>query len=79
MGKTSPNAHVVGDFNGWSTSATPMKRLKSGAFSITVDLETNRTYAFRYLLGDADWENDPDADAHAPTPYVDSTNSVVYV
>ncbi|BBO74577.1 hypothetical protein DSCW_19940 [Desulfosarcina widdelii] len=70
-------AHVVGDFNDWSTSATPMKRLKNGGFSVTVDLETGRPYQFRYLLGKDSWENDPDADGYVPTPFGDSLNSVI--
>ena len=72
-------AHVVGEFNDWSTTATPMKRLKNGAFSATVELEKGRSYQFRYLLGQTHWENDPDADKLAPTPYADSQNSVVVV
>ena len=77
MGSTAADAHVVGEFNGWSRSATPMKRLKTGAFSTTVELETGRSYQFRYLLGRSHWENDPDADDQQPTPYGDSHNSVI--
>jgi len=78
-GGTAESAHVVGDFNTWSTSATPMRKLKSGGFSATVDLETDRSYEFRYLLGDAHWTNDPEADGQAPTPYGDSANSVIHL
>lgn len=71
------NAHLVGEFNDWSTSATPMKRLKNGSFSVTVDLSKNRSYQFRYLLGRSKWENDPEADGYLPTPFGDSRNSVI--
>ena len=54
-----------------------MKRLKNGAFSATIDLETGRAYQFRYLLGKSRWENDPDADDTLPTPFGDSRNSVI--
>jgi 1,4-alpha-glucan branching enzyme len=77
VGNPANKAHVVGDFNNWSTSATPMKRLKSGAFSATVELEKGRSYQFRYLLGQSHWENDPDADEYAPSPFLDSENSVI--
>jgi 1,4-alpha-glucan branching enzyme len=77
VGDNAGKAHVVGEFNDWSTSATPMKRLKSGAFTTTVDLAPNRSYQFRYLLGHSRWENDPEADGHVPTPYGDSHNSVI--
>jgi 1,4-alpha-glucan branching enzyme len=77
IGITATQAHVVGAFNDWSTSATPMKRLKNGGFSVTVDLETGRSYQFRYFLGQDTWENDPDADDHVPTQFEDSQNSVI--
>jgi len=77
VGDGTENAHVVGEFNGWSTSATPMKRLKTGAFSATVALETDRSYQFRYLLGQFHWENDPDADDYIPSAFEDSQNSVI--
>lgn len=70
-------ACVVGEFNDWSTEATPMKRLKNGAFSVTVDLDAGRSYEFRYLLGRTRWANDPDADGEVPTPFADSRNSVI--
>ena len=79
LGDGHDHAHVVGDFNNWSTSATSMKKLKTGMFSATLELEANRSYEFRYLLGDAEWQNDPEADGQAPTPYEDSTNSVLHL
>ena len=71
------SAWVVGEFNGWSPLATPMKRSKAGGFSATVELETGRDYQFRYLLGQSHWENDPEADDFVPTPFGDSQNSVI--
>lgn len=77
MGNGAQTAHLVGEFNGWSTSAAPMKRLKKGGFSATVDLEIGRSYQFRYLLEQSHWTNDPDADGFLPTPFGDSRNSVI--
>ena len=77
VGNHVNTAHIVGEFNDWSTTATPMKRLKSGAFSATLDLETGRSYQFRYLLGNSQWENDADADGQRPTPFGDCQNSVI--
>jgi 1,4-alpha-glucan branching enzyme len=71
--------HLVGDFNNWETSATPMKKLKSGAFSTTLDLEVGREYQFRYLIDETDWENDGEADKYVPSSYPDVENSVVVV
>ena len=69
--------HVVGEFNDWSPSATPMKRSQNGFYSASVDLEPGREYQFRYLINDQRWENDPEADDSVDTPYQDARNSVV--
>lgn len=71
--------HVVGEFNNWSTSATPMKRSKNGVFSVSVDLKQGKEYQFRYLLDDHLWTNDTEADKSAGTPYGDAVNSVIVV
>lgn len=77
IGNSTKTAHVVGEFNGWSFLATPMRKLKSGAFTTTLDLELGREYQFRYLLDKKNWQNDADADNFVPTPYGDSENSVI--
>ena len=71
--------HVVGEFNGWSTTATPMKRKKNGVYSTTVDLQPGQEYQFRYLLDNTQWENDNEADKYAETPYRDAVNSVIVI
>lgn len=68
---------IAGDFNDWQE--TPMKRLKSGDFSLTLDLETENKYQFRYLLNDEKWENDWAADEYIPSPVSLEDNSVVVV
>ena len=70
-------AHVVGEFNDWSIVATPMKRLKSGGFSVVVDLEKDRDYQFRYLLDGSRWENDWEADRYEACVFGNCENSVV--
>ena len=79
MAHAATQAHVVGEFNDWSTSATPMQRSKKGVFSATVELEKGRSYQFRYLLGQSRWENDPDADGYLPTHFGNSHNSVIHL
>jgi len=71
--------HVVGEFNNWSTSATPMKRLKKGIFKVSLDLEKGREYQFRYLYDDRQWANDPEADKMSATPFGNAHNSVIVV
>ena len=77
--KSAKTVHIVGEFNDWDVSSTPMKRLKRGAFNAVIDLEKGREYQFRYLLNGTDWENDGNADRYVPTPYGDVENSVVVV
>lgn len=75
--KAATKVHLVGEFNGWNRSATPMKRLKDGSFVATVDLEPAREYQFRYLIDETTWENDWHADRYTPAAY--GENSVVVV
>jgi hypothetical protein len=56
-----------------------MKRLKSGDFTICLELEPGRRYQYRYLIDDSRWENDWQADSYVASPYGDSENSVVIV
>jgi 1,4-alpha-glucan branching enzyme len=77
MGNSAGTAHVVGEFNNWNLYSTPMKKLKKGAFTATLDLEKGREYQFRYLLDDNTWENDAHADRSVPTPFGNSENSVI--
>jgi hypothetical protein len=79
--EAAPNAQrimIVGDFNKWDTTKTPMKRLKSGNFMATLDLYSNREYRFRYLIDGTRWENDWQADKYVPNSF-GSDDSVVIV
>ena len=73
----SKTIHVVGDFNGWKTDATPMKPLKNGDFTCTIELSTEQSaYEFRYLLDQQEWDNDWEADAYVPNAMT-TENSVI--
>ena len=67
---------LVGDFNEWDEEATPMEALKDGRFKVTLELEPNTEYQFRYLINGAEWHNDWEADKYMPNPY-SGDNSVV--
>ena len=71
--------HVVGEFNNWSTSATPMKRSRNGEFTVSMELRPGQEYQFRYLLDNNRWENDSEADKSSDTPYGDARNSVLVI
>ncbi len=70
--------NIVGDFNDWSMAANPMKPLRSGEFSLTLDLKSGREYRFRYLVDGYRWENDWNADRYERNIY-GSDDSVVAV
>jgi 1,4-alpha-glucan branching enzyme len=70
---------IVGEFNDWRPGATPMKGLKSGEFTATVDLPAGKEYQFRYLIDEETWENDGSADKYVRNGFGDSDNSVVIV
>lgn len=71
------SAYLVGDFNEWNQSATPMKKLKDGSFKVSLDLDTGRAYQFRYFLNGTEWKNELDADGFITSPYGDSENSII--
>ena len=56
---------VVGDFNDWDPTATPLRR-KGAVRTASVALETGRVYAFRYLDSLGRWHDDPAADDVRP-------------
>lgn len=73
------NAYIVGDFNDWDEAATPMekKELKTETrFEVTIDLELNKEYQFRYLVDGEEWHNDWHADRYVANPF-SGDNSVV--
>ena len=74
--KDTEKIFLVGDFNSWSSTETPLVKQKDGSFSVTVELPINREQQFRYLLDDR-WENDLEADKYRPSFIGNVDNSVV--
>ncbi len=77
--KDAKQVHIVGEFNNWDESSLPMNRDKNGDWSITLDLDTGREYQYRFLIDEASWENDWDADGYVPSPIGGCYNSVVVI
>lgn len=67
--------YLVGDFNNWSTTATPL-RLDEANWSVTLDLDIDRAYQYRYLVNNDEWLSDWNADSHI-SGHDGLTNSVV--
>lgn len=77
--KSAETISLVGDFNQWDKTATPMNALKSGDFTATIELDTQKPeYQFRYLVDERNWENDWEADDYLPNG-IDGDNSIVRV
>ena len=53
------NVRIPGDFNNWDKNYEPMKRLKGGDFSQTINLNAGKSYQFKYLINDSLWANEP--------------------
>ena len=68
--------YLVGDFNNWDEQATPMEKKKGNRFTVTIDLDLNREYQYRYLVNGSQWHNDWEADKYVPNPF-SGDNSVV--
>jgi len=68
---------LVGEFNNWNETATPMKPLKKGGFVATLVLETDREYQFRYFFDQLIWKNDSQADQYVHSSFGSCDNSVV--
>jgi len=61
------SVHLVGEFNDWDPTATPMPRRRGGIYRVMVELEPGREYQFRYLVNGEHWYNDWHADAYVPS------------
>lgn len=72
------NAFLAGDFNGWDTESIPMKKLKNGEFSTSVNLDKGKEYQFKYLIDGKKWINEQEADKHVPNEF-QTENSVVII
>ena len=80
--EAAPNAKkvaLVGEFNDWNEQSTPMRKLKSGVFKTTINLDVGQEYQFRYLIDGEKWENDWAADKYIGNGVSYEENSVVVV
>lgn len=69
---------LCGEFNEWDKESHPLKPRKKGNFSLTLTLETGKSYRFRYWVDGDRWENDWEADAYIANAF-GSEDSVVVV
>lgn len=72
------NVALVGDFNGWDVTATPMRRTDGRAtWSVSVPLAAGR-HVYAFVVDGNDWVTDPQAPL-SPEQWFGQRNSVVVV
>ena len=70
---------IAGDFNDWKSERTPMKALKNGDFTASLQLAEGREYQYRYVLDGLKWITDDSADRQVYCDFACAHNSVVVV
>jgi hypothetical protein len=66
---------ILGLNNDWN-NAVIMSRKKDGTFSADVNLPKDSKHQFKYLVNEAIWLNEPEADSVQPNEF-GGTNSVI--
>jgi hypothetical protein len=80
IGDIFSKVSVVGDFNDWNPSANYFfETEKDGSYSVSIMLDSNKEYQFRYLGDGVNWFNEPDANMEIESFYPGFHNSVVFV
>ncbi len=67
--------YLVGRFNEWNESVYRMQRADDGTWSLTLELETDREFQYRFRTNDGTWLNDRPA-PHARHPFESETSLV---
>ena len=70
------SVELLGDFNDWQRGTTPLKLSEDGEWLATVDLESNDSYRYVYLVNDFIWHSDPDAEDFVEGPYGEEASMI---
>lgn len=73
--ENAETVEILGLNSDWENSVI-MSRKKDGSFSADVNLPKDSQHEFKYLVNNADWLNDPEADGQTPNEF-GGTNSVI--
>jgi 1,4-alpha-glucan branching enzyme len=76
IANSARRVNLAGDFNNWDTNSIPMKHLKGGEYSATIDLPRGKEYQFKYVIDGNSWVNEKEADKIIPNEF-HTENSVV--
>jgi 1,4-alpha-glucan branching enzyme len=77
--KKAKKVTLVGEFNDWNKTKTPLKKLKNGSVSVSLNLKAGNEYQYRYLMDGKTWENDWAADKYVTSSIPGVENSVVSI
>jgi 1,4-alpha-glucan branching enzyme len=50
------NLMLVGEFNNWGETATPIQKMKNGSVKVSLNFPTGREYQYRYLIDGRNWK-----------------------
>ncbi|NJB81794.1 isoamylase early set domain-containing protein [Wenyingzhuangia aestuarii] len=67
---------LVGDFNEWDATATPLKKLKNGTFKVVVDLDIDKSYEYKFIA-DGEYVNDSEPEALVFNEFANAENSLL--
>jgi 1,4-alpha-glucan branching enzyme len=79
MARAARKVAIAGDFNEWKSDRTPMRALKSGDFTATLQLPKGHEYQYRFVLDDRMWVTDELADKQVYCQFANANNAVVVV
>jgi 1,4-alpha-glucan branching enzyme len=61
---------LVGEFNGWDATSHRLHQTRDdGEWHISLVLQPERRYRFRYLVNGEEWMDDDHADGYEPNPF----------
>ena len=70
---------VVGSFNGWGRLKKHfLKKRKDGTYSLSVNLNSDASYEYKFLLNESEWRTDNNAEGHIWNIY-GSKNALIEV
>jgi hypothetical protein len=75
--EVAETVEILGLNSDWQ-NAVIMSKKKDGSFSAEVNLPKESKHEFKYLVDNAQWANDPEADTEVPNIFGGS-NSVVVI
>lgn len=69
------NVFIAGEFNGWNTTATPLKKDRAGLWKGTLELEPG-SYGYKFVV-DGDWRFDPMNTNRVMVDHIENSRLVV--